>query len=199
MSGKASRNPGKDFEDQFKKSLDDYKKEVEGWTHRLPDSPMSFNAQLQQMTRFTIENPFDYLGFFYPNLFGFELKSTIGTSFSIGKDNSKAEKKKMIKYHQIEGLREIQSAKGGYGGFVFNFRSGEHRDEDRTYYMNIEDFDKWLKSTNKSSINEKDVSFNGGILIRQEVIRVKYHFNIEKLIKDIELWCNRNKNKEDNL
>lgn len=193
MSGKASRNPGKDFEDQFKKSLDDYKKEVEGYTHRLPDSPMSFNKQLQQMTRFTIKNPFDYLGFFYPNFFGFELKSTQGTSLSIAQNNSKEEEKKMIKYHQIEGLREVQRAKGGYGGFVFNFRSGEHRDEDATYYMNIEDFDKWLKSTNKSSINEKDVSFNGGILIQQEKIRVKYNFNIEKLISNIIIWCNRNK------
>lgn len=198
MSGKASRNPGKDFEDQFKKSLDEYKEKVKGYTKRMPDSPMSFNVKLQQMTRFTIENPYDYFGYFYPNFYAFELKSTQGTSYSIAKNKTRAEKNKMIKYHQIEGLREVQQANGGYGGFVFNFRKGEHRNEDITYYMNIEDFDRWYKNNNKGSINEKDISFNGGILIRQEVIRVKYHFNIEKLIKDIEVWCNRNK-KENNL
>ena len=123
---KINKNPGKLFEEQFKKSLDDYKKEVEGYTHRLPDSPMSFNAQLQAMTRFTIKNPYDYSAYFYPYFYGFELKSTEGTSLSIAKDNSKAEEKKMIKYHQIEGLREVQQAKGGYGGFVINFRSGDH-------------------------------------------------------------------------
>ena len=193
MPSKSKRNPGKQFEDQFKKSLEDYRDKVGGYVKRFPDSPMSFNAKLQEMTRFTLKNPYDYFAFYYPNFFAFELKSTQGTSYSIAQDSSKKEEKKMIKYHQIEGLREAQKAKGGYGGFVFNFRTSDENTKDTTYYMNIEDFDKWNNKTSKGSINQKDIALNGGILIKQELIRTNYSFDIEKLISNILTWCERNK------
>lgn len=182
------KNVGKQFEEQFKKSLDDYKEKVQGYTYRLPDSPMTFNVKLQEMTRFTLNNPYDYQAYYFPHLYGFELKSTEGTSYSIAKDNSRAEKHKMIKYHQRMGLLELSQSKGAYAGFIFNFREKEH-----TYFMDIRDFENWYSSANKGSINEKDIILHGGILIEQTLIRVKYDFNIEKMLKDIEVWCNRNK------
>lgn len=183
-----AKNPGKEFEDQFHKSLNDYAEKVKGWVYRLPDSPMTFNAKLQEMTRFTLNNPFDYEAYYYPHLYGFELKSTEQTGISIAKDNSKAEKKKMIKYHQRIGLLELRKAQGAYAGFIFNFR-----DKAKTYFMDILDFEKWFASANKGSINEKDVVYNGGLLIDQELIRVKYDFNIEKMLHDIKIWCDRDK------
>ena len=39
---------------------------------------MTFNVKLQEMTRFTLNNPYDYQAYYFPHLYGFELKSTEG-------------------------------------------------------------------------------------------------------------------------
>ena len=105
-----------------------------------------------------------------------ELKSTQGTSFSFQK--TKEDKNKMIKIHQIDGLMKAQIHEGIYAGFLFNFRSVE-----RTYWMCIKDFYLFYKFTNKKSINEKDIQENSGILIPQVKKRIRYTYDVSKMIE----------------
>ena len=64
---------------------------------------------------------------------------------------------------------------------MFNFRldSGEQL----LYFMNIKDFNKFRKSTDKKSINIIDVSLNGGIKINGEKLRVNYRWNLDEFLK----------------
>jgi len=105
-----------------------------------------------------------------------ELKSTQGTSFSFQK--TKEDKNKMIKIHQIDGLMKAQKHEGVYAGLVFNFRNVE-----RTYWMCIKDFYLFYKFTNKKSINEKDIQENSGILIPQVKKRIRYTYDVSKMIE----------------
>jgi len=163
-------NAGKDFEQQFQKSIP---KDV--YYLRIKDTANNFTRSSN--SRFATLNPFDFLLFKTNVLFPFELKSTKGTSFSIQFD--KSEKGKDIKKHQIECLEYAASFQNILSGFLFDFRNSN------TYWLSIENFCNFLKSTNKKSINEKDVISHNGIVVEKKLLRVKYKYNIDKLLNDI--------------
>lgn len=97
-----------------------------------------------------------------------ELKSTKSKSIPF----STTDNKKSIKKCQIVGLTRASKYKGVIAGFVLNFRELE-----KTYFLNIVDFNRFTSSTEKKSINEKDVIEYGGVLIPQRLKKVKYVYD----------------------
>jgi penicillin-binding protein-related factor A (putative recombinase) len=167
------KNEGKVFEDSFRDSID----QSQIYYYRLRDPASSFGGK-QENLRFSITNDYDCFIYYKPNFFPFELKSTKGTSFSIQKE--KTEKGKMIKLHQIEGLTKASQHEGIYAGLVLNFRDTEH-----TYWLNIKDFNTFKENIDKKSINEDDVIKHSGILVPQKLKKVKYTYDIMKMISFI--------------
>lgn len=163
-------NPGKSFENNFSKSIPE-----DIYCLRIKDSASSFSPNSK--SRFTSNNPFDFLIFYNGILFPLELKSTKSKSLSI--QISEDDKGKEIKYHQIKSLEEANKYKKIISGFIFDFRGN------KTYWMYIEDFLNFLKENNKKSININDVEKYNGIEIRKKKLRVNYRYDIKKIIKDI--------------
>lgn len=167
------KNEGKVFEDSFRDSID----QSQIYYYRLRDPASSFGGK-QEGLRFSITNDYDCFIYKYPNFLPFELKSTKGTSLSI--QRVKADKGKMIKLNQIEGLTKASKHEGAYAGFVINFRETEH-----TYWLNIKDFNIFNEQTEKKSINEDDVIKHSGIIVPQRLKKVKYTYDITSLISFI--------------
>lgn len=167
------RNEGKKFEEDFKKSVPE-----DFYFYRLRDSGSSFNPTQETGLRFSWQNDYDCFIFYKDSFFPIELKSTQGTSMSI--QFTKEEKGKMIKLSQINGLMKAQKHEGVYAGFLLNFRKTEH-----TYWLSIKDFYLFYKFTDKKTINEKDIQENNGILIPQVKKRVRYTYDVKRMIEMI--------------
>lgn len=163
---------GKNFEQQWKKSVNS-----EMYFFRLKDSPSSFGRD-STFVRFTLDNPYDCFIFYNRFLFPMELKSTELSSISI--QRCKEDKGKMIKLNQIDGLSESNKYDGIFAGFVFDFRNTEN-----TYWLSINDFNLFLLNNDKKSINEKDIIKYKGIKIDKTKKRVKYTYDIYKLLNEI--------------
>lgn len=86
----------------------------------------------------------------------------------------------MIKLNQIDGLSESNKYDGIFAGFVFDFRNTEN-----TYWLSINDFNLFLLNNDKKSINEKDIIKYKGIKIDKTKKRVKYTYDIYKLLNEI--------------
>jgi penicillin-binding protein-related factor A (putative recombinase) len=166
-------NTGKIFEEDIKKSIDTNRI----YYYRLRDAASSFGGGNDSL-RFSIKNDYDCFMFLSPNFFPLELKSNQGTSFSIQKE--KEDKGKDIKLNQIEGLTKAGEYPNSYAGFLFNFRSTEH-----TYWLDIRNFNEFNSITVKKSINEKDVIEYKGLLIPQTLKKVRYRYDIDKMIEMI--------------
>ena len=137
-------NEGKVFENQIRLSI---LKIDDVYYCRIPDPPQSFVQA--ETTKFSNKNPFDFLAYKFPYLLALENKSTIGTSFSFTMDDKK--KDTLIHAHQIKGLWNAYTD-GVCAGLLLNFR-----DKNRTYFIHIYDFVKFVADTTKKSINESDV------------------------------------------
>jgi len=163
-------NDGKVFENSFKESVPN-----DVYYLRLKDPASSFGDQGNSALRFSVSNPFDVLLFSNPFLFTLELKSTKGTAFSF------KGKTPMIKASQIKGLTESSKFEGITSGLIFNMREPYNR----TYFLHINNFNEFVKSTTKSSINEKDILAAGAIEIRSKLKVVKYSYYIREFINEI--------------
>jgi len=185
-----SKNPGKLFEEDFKKSIP---KDV--YYLRLKDPAQSFNPNEESKLRFSLKNPYDAL-LFKDILMCLELKSTSQTSFSFETEaeylKRKEDKKnkiqvkpnsKMIKYHQLLSLLETLKYKKIISGFIFNIR--KENNLDKTYFLYVKEFNKFMNETTKVSINEKDIIQYGAIEVEGNLKRTRYQYNIEKMIEDI--------------
>jgi len=165
-------NVGKKFESSFKLSVPEY-----CYLKRLNDQPQSFVKNVN--TKFSLKNPFDYLLFDCKRqkLWAIECKTTKYKSLSIAKDK---DDNKMIKYHQIKGLSELSKYNNVIAGFLINFRTDGI---ERTYFQKIEDFNKMIHTTSKSSVNEIDLIMNHAIKINGKLMRVNYRWDIESLLE----------------
>lgn len=161
-------NDGKVFENSFKESVPN-----DCYYLRLKDPASSFGDQGNSALRFSVSNPFDVLLFSNPNLFTLELKSTKGTAFSF------KGKTPMIKKNQVEGLTHASEFENVIAGFIFNMREPTNR----TYFLDIKSFNKFVESTEKSSINEKDILSAGAIEIKSRLKKVKYSYYINEFIE----------------
>lgn len=149
---------------------------------RLNDPAQSFNKT--DALRFSPKNPYDCFIYFFPALFTFELKSTKGTLITFWREDFEDKTKKqtfMIKKNQVLGLNKSNQSMGIISGFILNFRKTNH-----TYFLHIEDFNDMVRDLDKKSFNENDVVNNGGYLIEQKLKRVKYTYNIEGFVKEMQ-------------
>lgn len=171
-------NQGKQFEKDLSSSIPSY-----CFIHRLKDTAQSYNNSKQ--TRFTWNNPCDFF-IFNSNthtFFATELKSTKYKSMSVQLDeNDKSSK--MIKYHQIKSLTEMSRFDGIVAGLFLNFRD-EKNNEERTYFINITDFNRMKKEINKISFNELDLILYNAIKIQGEKKRVHYKWNMDEFLKNM--------------
>lgn len=183
------KNEGKIFEQSFQESL-----EKEGlYVFRVKDSPSSFGGQTQSVVRFTLNNPYDFIMYHYPYYYALELKSTKSNALSFNiwdKKDTNYVKTAMIKKHQIEGLSNADKHKGIIAGFVINFRNDNHNEkvkEQETYFLSIANFNNFVHGTNKKSINKNDVISYGGLLIEQEIKKVKYNYKVKDWLNFLEM------------
>ena len=172
------KNEGKKFESILKSSAPPYLKII-----RIPDPPQSFTQR--DDTKFSKKNPYDYEAFdsLHRISYSLELKTTSQKylTYHTCEEDEKAKKSANIQWHQIEGLTKAAEYDNVIAGFLLNFRldSGEQL----LYFLNIKDFNKFRKNTNKKSLNIIDVSLNGGIKISGEKLRVNYRWNLDDFLE----------------
>lgn len=172
------KNAGKQFEADFANSVPSF-----CLLHRLKDSAQSYNNS--KNTLFAWDNPCDFFLFDCKHrlFYTIECKSTKYKSISFQTDkNDKSSK--MIKYHQIESLRDFSKHNYVVSGFLFNFRD-EENDMERTYFQSISDFDRMIKNINKVSLNEMDLLLHNAVKISGERKRVHYKWSVEELLENM--------------
>ena len=175
-------NEGKRFERQFKESAD-----KEGiLCVRFNDSDMSFNPNKEFRSRFTAKNPADFFIYRYPYVYFLELKSTKYKSISFEREKGN---QGMIHLSQIQSLSNLPLYDGVRAGLILNFRN-EESDEvytEETYYLSIQNFNKFFCESDKKSVNKKDILSVGGFLMESQKKRKLYHYNVDSLLKNIDL------------
>lgn len=171
-----ARSVGKQFEDNFKKSVPNY-----ALSHRPPDSAQGFDVGASNKLRFSRHSPCDLMIFDGTrNLFlTLELKTFQGScSFERNK-----EEKGIIHYYQVEKLKEFANYKRVISGFVLDFRSADH-----TYFLNINDWDNLISHIEKKSFNEQDLlEYASPILIEKEKLKVNYRYDVELLLSKLNI------------
>lgn len=174
----AKPNIGKIFEQSIKSSFPDYV-----YVTRLPDPPQSFTQRSD--TRFSHKNPFDYLVFdtVARKLYCLELKTTKYKSISFEDISEDNPTNKMIHKHQILGLSKAAENKNVVAGFVLNFRD-EKNNIERTYFIEINDFNKMCRRINKSSCNEMDIILNGAIKIKGTKKRTRFSWDMDEFFSN---------------
>ena len=151
-------------------------------TTRIPDPPQSFTQR--EDTTFSKKNPYDFEAFDSKHRIQYcwELKSTSQKylTYHTSIEDEKEKKSANIQWHQIEGLIKASEYDNVIAGFMFNFRLDNG--EQLLYFMNIKDFNKFIKNTNKKSLNIMDISLNGGVKIKGEKLRVNYRWNLDEFL-----------------
>ena len=169
------KNVGKVFEDDFASSID----RNTTFLHRLKDTAQSYNQSKD--TSYTWQNPCDYFIFNGKILFCLELKSTKSKSISY-QQNKDDKSQRMIKWHQIEKLTEFANYKNVLAGLILNYRD-EKNNVQRTYFLNIKDFNKIRLSTDKHSINEIDILLNNAVKISGHIKITHWHWDIDEFLE----------------
>lgn len=179
---------GKIFEQQFKTSA-----MKEGlFILRLNDSSLSW--QHERTSKFTVENPCDFILYYNGYLFPVELKSTQYTSFSIERESGK---KAMIKMHQWNSLSNFSLFEGVIPGLVLNFRDKDTNEED-TYFVTIQDFVNFMEDSGKASINKNDViGLSHTFKLSQELKRVHYLYGVKEMLDQAITTYEKRKGKEE--
>ena len=173
---KKTSNKGKKFERNFRDSAIDQGVLIV----RLNDTNLSFIPGKEENSRFTADNPCDFILYEKPNIYFLELKSTEYSSISIQRLPT-GPKDKMIKAHQINSLTQFSLCDGAICGFIFNFREKDSYEE-TTYFLNIKDFNTFLCESDKKSINKLDIVQYGGIVLKQVLKRTQYTYNVKDFI-----------------
>ena len=174
-----AKNKGKVFEDDVKRSC----QRDNLFVDRVRDNATSYFDIDQVESTYSKENPYDFHIYKYPNLMCLELKYTKHVSISIQRTEDE-DKKKMIKYHQIESLTKASEFYGVKAGFLFCFFN-EDTNQESTYYMPIQNFNNFLKHEDKKSINIVDVVRYGCEKVEQVKLRTHYHYDIYGLFDKI--------------
>lgn len=170
-----AKNVGKIFEDSVKQSIQDHILLI-----RLNDSPQAFKQS--NLTRFTPKTPFDYLCFDTKSriLFCLELKSTSNKYMGFEDIYSNEERNAMIHKHQTLGLLKCSTYENVVSGFLFNFRLS---DNELTYFMEVNQFQKMCDSINKKSFNLMDLALYGAKKISGYKKRTRWYWHLEELFE----------------
>lgn len=174
-----AKNPGKNFEDYFIKSVP-----AHCWHKRLNDNAASWSNGTN--SRFTSTNECDFILFNCKTktLYALELKTTINSLTFWRKDFEEDGKKKNfnIKKNQILGLKKW-SKHWMNCGFVMNFRNKDNR----TFFVDIIDFLNYTDKLDKKSINMNDVLQMNPIEIENKLMRTNYKYDLEKFLDETRL------------
>lgn len=168
-------NAGKQFEKHFASSIPNY-----CFTHRLRDSAQSYT---KKGSSFAWHNECDFFVYdSYSHLFyAIECKSTKSKNMSFQRSENDTTSK-MIKYHQIQSLTKLSQFNGIISGLVLNFRDELNKTE-RTYFIQIDDFNSMINDINKHSINEIDIILHNAIKINGIKKRKYFYWDMESLFK----------------
>ena len=173
-----AKNSGKNFESIIKSNAPYYLKVT-----RIPDPPQSFTQR--EDTSFSHKNPYDFECFDAKHRIQYclELKTVAKKymSYHTCESDEKEKKSANIQWHQIDGLTKASEYDNVIAGFLLNFRLDNG--EQLLYFLNINDFNKYRKNTNKRSLNIMDVSLNGGIKIKGEKLRVNYRWDLDEFLE----------------
>ena len=162
---------GKVFESAFKISC---KKQGIFFT-RLRDNQLSFTVEDK-----TPKQPYDCEIYNFPYLACCELKATHLNAISFEREKNQ-KNKKMLKYHQIQGLQKASQHDGVFGLLVFDFQTSGV-----TYALTIEKFLEFFNSTDKQSISENDVISLSPIVIDKKLLRTNYEYDIEGIFEELD-------------
>lgn len=178
MSNTGKVNVGKIFENDFKSSFSD-----DCLVIRLPDPPQAFTQRSD--TKFSHKNPCDYIVFDCKNriLYCLELKTTKYKSISFENVNEKDTRNRMVHRHQIMGLLKFSEYKNVKAAFIFNFRD-EKNDTQRTYYQDINDFQKMCANISKVSFDEIDLIKHNAKKINGVKKRVHFYWEVEQFFAE---------------
>lgn len=158
------RNPGKIFEDDFKRSVP-----KDMYYLRLHDSATGFYPESGQV-RFSLKSPYDAILCKKGRMVCVELKSVGGTSASFGET-----KNSVIKLRQIRELRKAEKEGSAVSYLVIHFRKyGE------TYAIRPKDFSSFLKGCKKKSVNRADCK-GMGRLLPERSLRVHKRYDLSVL------------------
>lgn len=167
---KISKNVGKIFEQNWKKSIPD-----NIFYYRPPDSAQSFGTN--QNLRFSAKSPCDCFIFDGDFLYTMELKSAGTKSMSFEREKSD---KGIIHKHQIDNLQKFSSYKNVISGFIFDFRLS-----DKTYFCHINDFLNMIDKLDKKSFNETDLmKWCNPITINKRKLRVNYRYDVNTFLQE---------------
>ena len=190
MQGKG--NKGKIFEDSIKQSIPDY-----CMTHRLRDSGQAFTTHSQ--TRFSWDNECDFFIFDDRHilLYAVECKSTKFKSMSYETEEeyeynkaSKIKSNRMIKYHQIQSLTNFSKFKNIVSGLFLNFRDDD-KNFQRTYFLNIKDYNLMVQTLGKKSIDEIDILRHNAVKINGVLKRTRYAWDLNEFLSKYSLNYHR--------
>lgn len=164
-------NKGKVFENNFQNSC----KKQNIFCTRLRDNQLSFVSDEK-----TPQQPYDYEMYNFPYLACCELKATHLPSVSFEREKDQ-KVKKMLHFHQIQGLEKTIPYNGVFGLLVFDFQTSGN-----TYGLLIEKFMEFFNSTDKQSISEKDVIALSPIVIEKKLLRTNYEYNIKGIFEELD-------------
>lgn len=169
-----SRNVGKIFEANIKKSIPNY-----ALLYRLPDSAQSFGGS--NNLRFSRRNPFDFLLWDSMRhiLYALEMKTVTGKSISFERTKEESGE---IHFHQICALNDWNKYDGIICGFVIEFRKIE-----TTVFIPIDSFNKLISYIDKKSFNYDDLveSSLPYVVIPQTKKRTRYTYDIDNFLSQI--------------
>ena len=163
MAGKE----GKLFEADVKNSI-----RPDVFYYRIKDPAQSCGRD-SRVTRFSLKNECDCFIFKKPVLVAAELKSNQSTSISLSR--SKEEKGKDIKWDQIQFLTFAKMF-DLRAGFLLNYRKTEN-----TYWIEIDNFNKFLEENCKKSINEEDLVKYDAVLVNSKKLRTRFRYDLSFL------------------
>lgn len=156
-------NPGKQFEEDFKKSVP---KDV--YYLRLHDSAIGFDVA-SSTQRFALQSPYDVVLCRQGRMYALELKSNQEKSMSF------SGKTPRIKERQVDELVKAENA-NAIAGLVLNFRSQEE-----TYFILASEFKRFMETCGKKSINIADAR-SIGVLIPCKKLKVHFRYDLNTIL-----------------
>ena len=160
---------GRDFEHDIQKSC-----EKEGiFCFKLPDTYIPLKKISKDC--YAPKMPCDFMMRYNGILYFVESKSTIYNYITVEHDDKKGQ----IAAHQISSLTKFSQSDGIKCFLFLQFK--RDTEDQMTYSIEINDFNRCLEITQKKSINPMDIIQHGGAIIEQEKNRVHYNYKIKNV------------------
>ena len=156
-------NPGKQFEENFKKSVPE-----DTYYLRFHDSSIGFDIE-NSTQRFALKSPYDCILYRKGKMYCLELKSTKDRRISFEGSNPK------IKANQIEELNKAAQY-GCEAGLILNYRQTGN-----TYYIPMAQFEAKRQLHKLKSLDEVDCELFG-IKIPHRKLKVNYRYDLTVLV-----------------